>query len=154
MRSLVIFYFLNWKSKKWQEQQVTTKGAVLQTFFQYTTTCADSISLTLVYLCVHSAMRVSERALKRAGTPACTRLFECVEIHDAPVLNKWPPRLCGFLPGVADAWIMWCGVLGATLAQSSWDHLWMWPWICIEWRNGSPPQHSLRRIWGAGEGVC
>lgn len=94
-------------------------------------------------------MCVSERSFKRVNV--CTRLFECVEIHDAPVLNKWPPCLCGFLPGVADAWIMWCRVLGATLAQSSWDHLWMWPWICIEWRNGSPPQHSLRRIWGAGE---
>lgn len=77
----------------------------------------------------------------------CMRSFECVEIDDAPVLNKWPPCLCWFLPGAADAWIMWCRVLRATLAQSSWDHLWMWPGICIEWRNGSPP----RRIGGAGE---
>lgn len=61
----------------------------------------------------------------------------CVgEAHVAPVLYKWPSCLCGFVPGAADAWIMWCGALRATSAQSSWDHLSMWPSICIEWRNG------------------
>lgn len=141
----------NWTGKNWHKQQVTTKGAVLQTFLQYKTTCADSISLTLVYLCVcvHSGLCVSPGVRSSVWVRVCALVW--VEIHDAPVLNKWPPCLCGFLPGVADAWIMWCRVLGATLAQSSWDHLWMWPRICIEWRNGSPPQHSLWRIGGAGE---
>ena len=66
---------------------------------------AMCISLTLVYLCAIGHACVSERAFNRA-------CFQCMEIHDAPVLNKWPPCLCGFLPGVADAWIMWRRVLG------------------------------------------
>lgn len=90
-------------------------------------------------------MCVSERAFKHVG---------CLTASGYVMHLCWTndlPCLCGFLPGVADAWIMWCRVLWATLAQLSWDHLWMWPWICIEWRNGSPPRRSLRCIWGAGE---
>lgn len=67
----------------------------------------------------------------------CLSANVCVgETHAAPVLYKWPPCLCGFVPGATDAWIMWCRALGATSAQPSWDHLSMWPSICIKWRNG------------------
>lgn len=151
LRYIPWWYFTSKRLTKWQEQQVITRGVVLQTFFQYKTMCADGISLTLVYLCVHSGMCLSLSVRWSVQGRVGMRLFECVELHGAPVLNKWPPCLCGFLPGVADAWIMWWRVLGATLAQSSWDHLWMWPRICIEWRNGSPPQHGLWCMGGAGE---
>lgn len=88
----------------------------------HSTMCADRISLTLVCLCF---------------VCLCSSANVCVgETHAAPVLYKWPPCLCGFVPGAADAWIMWCGALGATSAQPSWDHLSMWPSICIKWRNG------------------
>lgn len=112
--------------------------------------CPNSTALTPVYcICVHMCIRTCVRL--RVCFQACVRVG-CVEIQDAPVLNKWPPCLCGFLPGVPDAWIMWCAECsGATLAQSSWDCLWMWPCICIEWRNGSSPLYSLQHIWVAGE---
>lgn len=92
-------------------------------YLWHSTMCAVRISLTLGYwsVCVCH----------------CSSASVCVgEAHVAPVLYKWPSCLCGFVPGAADAWIMWCGALRATSAQSSWDHLSMWPSICIEWRNG------------------
>lgn len=62
---------------------------------------------TSVSKCVFGHVWVSGRAFNRV----------CVDIHDAPVLNKWPPCLCGFLPGVPDAWIMWCRVLGGHIGS-------------------------------------
>lgn len=82
----------------------------------------------------------------------CAYLFVCIKIHEAPVLNKRPGRLCGSVPGATDAWIMCCTTLRATSAQSSRDRLWMWPWICIEWRNGSSLWCSNGRVRGTGEG--
>lgn len=65
--------------------------------------CADRISLTL--LCLRFV-----RLCLSASTCVCGRNTR------GTCVIQMTPCLCGFVPGAADAWIMWCGALGAMSA--------------------------------------
>lgn len=134
------------KNNKWQKQQVITKGAVVQTFFQYITTCADNISLTLVYLRVHWGMRASLSAhSKRVVVCALVWMhwdtwYTCVkQMTPMPV---WVSPRCG-----------WCmdhvvqsarGHIGSIVLGSSLNVALNLHWVKERFTSSAQPSTHLR----------